>query len=728
MTPAEPPPSRGQDSAVSPSLGSGNAARRTQEMEGGGTPRPESKSDLLAFGFTEFHRLSRQGERPEIHEWCDLFPTCRSSLRRMLEVQSHLGSQLDELVKGSWDESIDWPRAGEQREGFTIVRELARGAFARVYLATEPATGDRLVVLKCSQVGDAEARTMGRLSHPGIVPILSARRDEFADLTLVCMPYLGSATLEDVLDRVRTASAGSRPRKAVLILDAIRACAQPEDPSTPRADARLQQGSYTDGVLLLAVQLVETLAFLHTNGVCHRDLKPSNVLLDPSGKPLLLDFNLSDSEREAAAPVGGTLRYMAPEQLHAFLDKHPNTLDERADFYALAVMVYELLAGESPYGDLPSDALAAEQARILLERRAAGFRSFRQIAPDLERPVAAILDRCLALEVAERPGSAAELAAELSRQFTPARRLRRWLAARRRWVLATLGLLVVAFVVLASVWAVMPPYSQREYDRGRIAYRAGDFNAAEMHFDRALRAEPNDARFRFARGCARFQQSKYLSPEQVKFDPILEDLTSTEPGPADPRTLAVHAYVQIRNQKSPLAIRLYNRIEKSGNRSVMVLNNRAYAYMSISQWEKARSDLDRAVQLDPHCQAARYNRGLVAMNMRITRKIPAIPRQALQDLEQALQLGPRSSALYRDAAVLYALAAEDDPQQGQFERALSYLRQAIATGEAPAKFDQFPSLRDALKRPEFVVLLSSSLPQASPQPDLHLIDPVQMPD
>ena len=112
-----------------------------------------------------------------------------------------------------------------------------RGAFARVYLATEPTAGDRLVVLKCSSFGDAEARTMGRLSHPGIVPILSARRDEYADLSLVCMPYLGSATLEEVLDRVRMAS-GSLPSKAAFILEVIRSVRSPKIllPLAPTSD------------------------------------------------------------------------------------------------------------------------------------------------------------------------------------------------------------------------------------------------------------------------------------------------------------------------------------------------------------------------------------------------------------------------------------------------------------------------------------------------------------
>jgi tetratricopeptide (TPR) repeat protein len=737
MTPADPSPRKVHDSPVPGTVDSSVVASRPEETEGSIARQPseaaeqslpESKSALFAFAYVEYLRLRQQGRTPDIQEWCARFPACRSSLRIALEAEVGLAPLVEALELGSFDESVDWPREGEQREGFTILREMARGSFARVYLALEPSTGDRLVVLKCSRLGDAEARTMGRLPHSGIVPIFSARRDERTGLLLVCMPYLGSATLEDVLDRVRMAPAESPPGKAAFILDVIRSRAQPEDPPVPVADARLQQGSYTEGVIHLAVQLAEALAFLHEHGVSHRDLKPSNVLLDPSGKPLLLDFNLSESEREAVVPIGGTLRYMAPEQLRAFLDERKNDMDERVDLYALGVMVYELLSGEHPCGRLPAGLPAPEMAQFLLERLNAGFRSFRQICPDLERPVAAILDRCVALKNVDRPRSAAEVAAVLKRQFTPARQLRRWIAARRRWVLAALGLLVVTVAVLAYAWAITPPYSQREYEHGRTAYHAGDYDAAEMYFDHAVHAEPNNPRYRYARGCARLQQSKYLPHDKAQFNSILEDLTSAEQGAVDACTLAVHAYVQLRNQEYDEAIKKYNVIYSSGYRPVMVLNNRAYAYINKVQWEKAQIDLDKAVQLDPHCQAVRYNRAQIAMQMRKKRKIPAIPPQALEDMEQALQSGPTTSALYRDAAILYAQAAKDDPRQAHFERALFFLRQAIAAGESAAQFNLSPALTDALKRPEFAALLQSQPPQASPSPELRLIDPVDLPE
>ena len=84
-----------------------------------------------------------------------------------------------------------------------------------------------------------------------------------------------------------------------------------------RPDPCLQQGTYVDGVVHLVAQLAEALQHTHQAGICHRDLKPSNVLLTPSGCPMLLDFNLSSDTQLEQTFVGGTLPYMAPEDLRS---------------------------------------------------------------------------------------------------------------------------------------------------------------------------------------------------------------------------------------------------------------------------------------------------------------------------------------------------------------------------------------------------------------------------
>src|SRR5262249_47051255 len=110
--------------------------------------------------------------------------------------------------------------------------------------------------------------------------------------------------------------------------------------------------SYADAMLWVAARIAGALAHAHERGILHRHLKPANILLTNEGQPMLLDFNLAEEvkSRSAAtrAQLGGTLPYMAPEQLavlsgeHTLLAKNPATIDQRSDLYALGLILFEL--------------------------------------------------------------------------------------------------------------------------------------------------------------------------------------------------------------------------------------------------------------------------------------------------------------------------------------------------------------------------------------------------
>src|SRR5260370_32014638 len=166
------------------------------------------------------------------------------------------------------------------------------------------------------------------------------------------MPYLGTATLCDLLDRIRTPS--GLPVSAQAIRDASprRVAAEYVESQRPAPAPLLRKGTYVDGVLHLGLQLAEALAFIHSLGICHCDLKPSNVLLTPDGQPMLLDFNLSFREQPVDQRLGGTLPYMSPEFLRAMDSKRkafPNQIDARSDLFSLGVMLCELLLGNPPF-------------------------------------------------------------------------------------------------------------------------------------------------------------------------------------------------------------------------------------------------------------------------------------------------------------------------------------------------------------------------------------------
>ena len=258
-------------------------------------------------------------------------------------------------------------------------------------------------------------RDWGSFRHPNIVPVYSVQSQPEAGLTYICMPYHGSATLLDVID---IAFRGKEPpRRGELILDVAQrpgklAIADDEAADTP-SHWTLRRGTYVQAVREMASQLCDALAYTHRKGITHGDIKPSNVLLTSQGCAQLIDFNLSHQEDRGVATVGGTLPYMAPEQLQYLVDgdetAEPVT-DPRSDLFSMGVMLYQLLTGKLPFPpDLDQDS-QQKSAEIQLEQQ----RSKTDVVEDLERVVdsrtATVIASCLAFEPRRRPESAEVLA------------------------------------------------------------------------------------------------------------------------------------------------------------------------------------------------------------------------------------------------------------------------------------------------------------------------------
>ena len=289
----------------------GSASTWHDRSAEGGFEKHRAKARVLDEAYEEYCRLRETGQTIQASEFCERYPTYRRSLRRLIDVHDNL-EQIPDLDKETW------PAPGEEFLGFDILHELGVGAIARVFLAAERALGGRYVAIKISLFGDEEADTLGKLSHPNVVPVHSVQFDPGTGLTAVCMPYLGSATLADVLDIAFVN--GCPPERASAIL----ATARDHErflAFVDRAYAGMDEhpiftrGSYVDGVVQLAIELAEALAYTHSQGILHRDLKPSNVLLTPIAQPMLLDFNLSCDIHLDVGRVGGTLPYMPPEQI-----------------------------------------------------------------------------------------------------------------------------------------------------------------------------------------------------------------------------------------------------------------------------------------------------------------------------------------------------------------------------------------------------------------------------
>lgn len=646
------------------------------------------KSIVLDLAYEEYCLRREAGEEPEVETYCDRFPNYRSSLRRLLAAHQFLVDNSDLL---SSVDPVRWPEPGQAFGDHTLLRELGRGSFARVFLATEASTGDRPVAVKLSLEGAAEAKTLGRLDHPNIVPILSARQADNG-LSVVCMPYLGSATMHDLLDQAYPEKGARPPERGQAILDAVRSVTTNEmlAPARPAA-VELTRGSFVDGVVHLGVQLADALAFIHARGICHRDFKPSNILIDPSGRPLLLDFNLSSDPRMASSRAGGTLPYMAPEQVRLFVSARDCAadveLDGRADIYSLGVVLYELLTGKNPFGPLPLGLSPDELSRALLARQEEGCRPLRELNPIVGPRLARVVESCLAFSREDRPAEAAALAAELRRHFATSARMRRW-ARRRPKILATAACaMLLSIAVAAYALATRAPAWERAYHKGIAAYRAGDFAASDRWLDESLRLYQSNGAAWFARGRVRLAQGD-IALAMTYFENA-NHLESTG------RTAAMLAYCEALRHHHPEAILLSDSARQAGFAPPALLANLAFSRMRSGDLEGARGDVHDALAADPNLTSAHYTRAMLAYLGWLADTNVPLPPQAIEDIQFVLRNGRPSAQLFQDAAMLFAAAA-GRPDSPSADEAVACIRKALDHGASALAFRNDPILRARL--------------------------------
>jgi serine/threonine-protein kinase len=265
---------------------------------------------------------------------------------------------------------------------YTLERELGAGGMATVYLARD-LKHDREVAIKVlrPELGASlgperflqEIRVAAKLQHPHIVGLLDSgvlTDGRGPALSYYVMPFLEGETLRD-----RLARTGPLP-----VTEVVR----------------------------LTGEIADALAKAHKAGVVHRDIKPGNILL-ADGHALVMDFGVAKAVSAAAGRQGltsagvslGTPAYMAPEQVAA-----DPLIDHRADLYALGLVAYEMLVGESPYAaTTPQQQMAAHvtQPPAPIQPR----------RPDCPPVLDALIVRCLAKSPGERWQSAEEIVTRL---------------------------------------------------------------------------------------------------------------------------------------------------------------------------------------------------------------------------------------------------------------------------------------------------------------------------
>ena len=235
-------------------------------------------------------------------------------------------------------------------------------------------------------------------------------------------------------------------------------------------NALLEERKFTPGETVKIIrQVAEALDAAHTESVIHRDLKPHNIMLTEAGKVYVMDFGLARSvETSGITRTGallGTPTYMSPEQAKGV------TVDTRSDLFSLGIIFYEMLAGEVPF---KADTVLG----MLLKRTQEAPPPPAQVNPAVPHALSEIVMKCLAIDPANRYQTAAELSQDLqtfeeetggvpakastiikSRSLTPGgivtpRFKLMGESAAWKWISVSLGL---ALVVLATVFFVMRP-------------------------------------------------------------------------------------------------------------------------------------------------------------------------------------------------------------------------------------------------------------------------------
>ncbi|MDQ6750921.1 MAG: serine/threonine protein kinase, partial [Actinomycetota bacterium] len=260
------------------------------------------------------------------------------------------------------------PRPGAARalDRYRLEERLGAGAFGAVWLAYDETLERRVAVKVIPRPehtqpdprgrAQREALAAARLNHPGIVALYEAGEDAEAH-------YLVS----ELVDGLTLAQA-------------------------------IAQNALSDrDVVRIGVALSDALAHAHAGGVVHRDIKPGNVMIpaapqSEAGLAKLTDFGVAHLAGEdlltRTGDVVGTLAYMAPEQAEG------RRVGPPADVYALALVLYEALAGFNP---VRSGAPAATARRV-----AAGLPSLRRLRRDLPDSLVAAVDAALRRRPDER--------------------------------------------------------------------------------------------------------------------------------------------------------------------------------------------------------------------------------------------------------------------------------------------------------------------------------------
>lgn len=268
-------------------------------------------------------------------------------------------------------------RIGQTYAGYEILAPLGAGGMGEVYRAHQKAL-NRDVAVKfiseefCSDENIRrrflrEIRAASTLSHPNIVKLYDSGEQD-KDIFLV-MEFLDGKPLETFIQKA------------------------------PR-------GLPCDFALKVVEDVLEALAFMHPRGFIHRDIKPANIMLTRFNRAVLMDFGLvkiaEDSQITRTGKLVGTPRYLSPEMLMG------GTCDHRSDLYQVGLVLCEAVCGRIPFKQM-------ELLEYLKGESSVPPRTPQDIKPDLDAPIAQLINNALGIPLDERYQEAREMLEDLGR-------------------------------------------------------------------------------------------------------------------------------------------------------------------------------------------------------------------------------------------------------------------------------------------------------------------------
>ena len=267
---------------------------------------------------------------------------------------------------------------GDQLDHYRIEGVAARSGMASIFRGTDSRTGRPVAIkvphpeMECDPVFferfKREEEIGKKLDHPGVMKVMG---DDDRSQVYMVMEWVDGRLLREILNEQRKLPAERAVRIALAILD--------------------------------------TLQYIHSNGVVHRDLKPENIMVDAEDHIKLIDFGIAaniGARRITFAKLTrtmGTPDYISPEQVKG------KRGDARSDLYAMGVMLYEMLTGKVPFP-------GSNPFVIMNDRLLNNPIPPREIDSTISPQLQEIIYRAMEREPAKRYANAREFAWDLQNQ------------------------------------------------------------------------------------------------------------------------------------------------------------------------------------------------------------------------------------------------------------------------------------------------------------------------